>query len=131
MRDSLCVWQVPSHLDSLLPPPLLSSSAPFPLFSSADWCAIHGGPISPFSVLRPLATIHANEVEQMTFFVVGACMYAGLVCVCVCGGGGVLTSNLSCFLSNHLTVIRFFNGYAETIVVFSPEGTKKHQLADT
>lgn len=88
--------QVPSHLDTLLPPPpppprtLLPP--PFPLLSSADWCAIHGGPISPFSVLRPLATIHANEVEQMTFLLwVHACVRAALrtgvcvsVCVCVC-----------------------------------------------
>ena len=69
---SPAIWTPPS-------PP----SSPFPLLLSPDWCAIHGGPISPFSVLCPLATIHANEVEQITFLLwVHACVPA-FWCVCM------------------------------------------------
>lgn len=109
-RDSLCVRQVPSHLDTLLPSsslPTLSSPLLFLSYSSADWCAIHGGPISPFSVLRLLATIHVNEVEQMTFLLwVHGCVRAK-------GGekgreesewveGMQNSFNLSCLLPNQL-----------------------------
>ncbi|CAB1428979.1 unnamed protein product [Pleuronectes platessa] len=54
--ESPAIWTLSSSSSSSSSPPLFPSS-----LSSADWCAIHGGPISPFSVLRLLATIHANE----------------------------------------------------------------------
>lgn len=94
--------QPSGHSPSLL---LLPLSSPLLFLSSADWCSIHGGPISPFSVLRPLATIHANEVEQMTFFFDRGCMRV-CVCLSVCVGGwmGRLlnSSNLSCLQPNQL-----------------------------
>lgn len=102
---SPAIWTLSSL--PLSPPTLLLP--PFPLLSSADWCAIHGGPISPFSVLRLLATIHANEVEQMTFLRgVHACVRACVcvcerACACVCewADGLLNSSNLSGSLPNH------------------------------
>lgn len=112
------------------PSPLALLPPPFPLLSSADWCAIHGGPISPFSVLRPLVTIHANEVEQMTFLLwVHACVRA-YVCVCVCGWMGcwILPISAARYQTTRLTAVRFVNGYAETIFVFLPTGTNSSRL---
>lgn len=65
--DSPCARQVPSHLDTRLPPLPLSPCISTPPTPAADWCTIHGRHISPFSVLRSRATIHANEAEQMAF----------------------------------------------------------------